>query len=208
MVLVKRRKLQVAQDVLANYQRSAEQLQQLSPAGLFGNDRPFEIEVGFGKGLFLLSAAAANPEVSEKCLALTAHRLDRAGLEHVRLVLADARFVFAKCLPPACVQAVHTYFPDPWWKRRHHKRRLYDQEFVQDVERVLQPGGELHVWTDVGEYFRGIETLIAQCTRLHRLVPPEQQDPTHDMDYRTHFERKMRRVGKRICRSRYRRAAE
>lgn len=214
MVLVRRRQVRVPVAVLAKYVRTPEQLREQSPAAFFGNDRPIEIEVGFGKGLFLLTAAAANPETnylgietSQKCLALAAGRLHRAGLRQVRLMLADARHVFAKYLAPACAQAVHVYFPDPWWKRRHQKRRLFAEPFVRDLERALKPAGELHIWTDVAAYFRRIESAVEKVSSLRRLEPPEPQEPSHEMDYRTHFERKMRRAGMEVFRARYARLA-
>lgn len=215
MVLVKRRQVRVPDSVLSSYLRTPEQLREQSPATLFGNEHPFEIEVGFGKGLFLLAAAAANPktnylgiEISKKCLSLTAGRLHRAGLRQVRLVLANARLVFAQCLAPASAQAVHVYFPDPWWKRRHRKRRLFAEAFVRDVERVLRAGGELHVWTDVPEYFRAITSSVEKWTALRALAPPEEREPSHEMDYRTHFERKMRQAGMEIFRGRYARPCD
>ena len=196
MVLVKRRQVEVTHEVLAKYLRALGEIEgRFSPATLFGNDRPVEIEVGFGKGLFLLTAATASPEinylgleVSHKCAVLTAKRLAAAGIENVRLLLGDARYVFTRHLPDSSIQAVHTYFPDPWWKRRHQKRRLYTAAFVRQVERVLRPDGQLHLWTDVEAYFQTIQEILQQHTGLEPLDLPEERVPSHEMDYRTHFE--------------------
>ena len=61
--------------------------------------------------------------------------------------------------------AVHVYFPDPWWKKRHHKRRVMTEQSVKDIERILTPSGTLHFWTDVEEYFHGTLELLAAHTR-------------------------------------------
>src|SRR5205807_7068201 len=95
---------------------------------VFGNDHPVEIEVGFGKGLFLLNAATARPdvnfagiEIERKYQLFTATRLAVRKLGNVRVACADARLALRDHVPGASVQAVHVYFPDPWWKKRHHK---------------------------------------------------------------------------------------
>ena len=107
---------------------------------VFGNNHPLEVEVGFGKGLFLVTAAEAWPnvnflgiEVVRKYQFFTATRLAKRGLANVRLVKADARPFLRDCLASASVQAVHVYFPDPWWKKRHVKRRLFTPEFATQV---------------------------------------------------------------------------
>ena len=101
------------------------------------------------------------------------------------------------------LQAVHVYFPDPWWKKRHRKRRLFTEEFVEQCARVLRPGGRLHVATDVEEYFGIMKGLLTEQPRLRELPPPEPKDPAHDFDYLTNFERKYRKQGKPIYRAAY-----
>ena len=180
---------------------------------VFGNDNPVEVEVGFGKGLFLVRAAQASPavnflgiEVVRKYQLFTATRLAKRGLANVRLALADARLLLRECVPSASVQAVHVYYPDPWWKKRHLKRRVFTAEFAAQCERVLRPGGRLYVVTDVAEYFAVITDLVARHTRLRPLPLPDLRAPADDLDYLTNFERKFRKQGKPIHRAFYERA--
>jgi tRNA (guanine-N7-)-methyltransferase len=184
----------------------------LNLAALFGNDRPVELEVGFGKGLFLVTAGQARPdlnflgiEIERKYHLFTANRLAKRGLSNVRVVCADARTWLRDRLPAGSVQAVHVYFPDPWWKKRHQKRRLFTAEFAAQCERVLRPGGHLHLASDVEEYFGIILGLVGQRPGLERLPPPDVKQPEHDLDYLTNFERKYRQEGRPIFRARYRR---
>jgi tRNA (guanine-N7-)-methyltransferase len=179
---------------------------------VFGNDHPVEVEVGFGKGLFLVRAAQASPgvnflgiEVVRKYQLFTATRLAKRGLANVRLALADARLFLRERVPSASVQAVHVYYPDPWWKKRHQKRRVFTADFAAQCERVLRPGGRLYVVTDVPEYFQVITELVAQNTRLRPLPLPDLRAPADDLDYLTNFERKFRKQGRPIHRGIYER---
>ncbi|MDW8266265.1 MAG: tRNA (guanosine(46)-N7)-methyltransferase TrmB, partial [Gemmataceae bacterium] len=101
-------------------------------SAIFGNTRPVEIEIGFGKGLFLLTASQACPDINflgieilRKYQLFTATRLVKRGIGNVRLVRADARDFLRQRVGSESVQAIHIYFPDPWWKKRHWKRRLF-----------------------------------------------------------------------------------
>jgi tRNA (guanine-N7-)-methyltransferase len=174
---------------------------------VFGNAMPVEIEIGFGKGLFLVTAAQACPgrnflglEIARKYQLFTATRLAKRELRNVRLAKADARQFLRDHIAPSSCQALHIYFPDPWWKKRHVKRRLFTPEFVAQCERVLQSAGRLHVVTDVEEYARQIRELAAAQNGLRLLPPREPQDPAHDLDYLTNFERKFRKEGRPIYR--------
>jgi tRNA (guanine-N7-)-methyltransferase len=104
---------------------------------VFRNDGPVQLEVGFGKGTFLREAARLFPdrnflgiEYSRKYVRLVRHRLERLGLPNVRIVRAEAHHFFANFLPDESLEAIHIYHPDPWPKRRHHKRRLLKRAFV------------------------------------------------------------------------------
>lgn len=187
---------------------------QLDWQTVFGNAQPVEVEVGFGKGLFLLTAGQACPttnflgiEILRKYQLFTATRLAKRGLHHVRLVKADARDFLRDCIPGASVQALHVYFPDPWWKKRHLKRRVFTAELAQQCERILVPGGRLHVVSDVGAYFGVITDRVAQHTRLQPVPPPQPTEPGHDLDYLTNFERKFRLEGRSIFRAAYEKVA-
>ena len=180
---------------------------------VFGNDRPVELEVGFGKGLFLVRAGQASPEtnflgieVVRKYQLFTATRLAKRSLHNVRLVLADARVFLRDGVASASLQALHVYYPDPWWKKRHHKRRVFTPEFAEQCVRVLRPGGQLLLATDVPDYAEMVRQTVAGCPALRELPPPEEHAPAHDMDYLTNFERKFRRQGKPIHRMRFEKA--
>jgi tRNA (guanine-N7-)-methyltransferase len=178
----------------------------------FGNDQPLVVEVGAGKGLFLVTAGQANPdvnflgiEIERKYCLFAATRLAKRRLGNVRVACADARAFFRDRLPAGCARAVHVYFPDPWWKTRHRKRRLFTAEFAGQCQRVLRPGGHLHLATDVEEYFGIITGLVRQCPAFEGLPPPEAREPAHDMDYLTNFERKYRKEGRPVYRASYHR---
>jgi tRNA (guanine-N7-)-methyltransferase len=107
-------------------------------------------------------------------------------------------------LPDGCLAAVHVYFPDPWWKKRHKKRRVIRESFVGDVERTLEPGARLHFWTDVEEYFHTTLQMLAACTGLEGPQEVAETPAQHDLDYRTHFERRMRMHQERVYRAEFR----
>jgi len=119
-------------------------------------------------------------------------------------VIADALRVFAEILPDESLAAVHLYFPDPWWKRRHKKRRLLRESFVRDVDRTLRPGGLLHYWTDVEEYFQTGLELIAGHTHLAGPLEVPEVPAQGALDYRTHFERRTRLGGHKVYRAAFR----
>jgi tRNA (guanine-N7-)-methyltransferase len=181
-------------------------------SAVFGNDHPIELEVGFGKGLFLLTESQARAdvnfvgvEIEKKYVLFTATRLAKRKLPNVKVVQADARAFLRERVPPGSLHVVHVYFPDPWWKNRHHKRRVFTEEFARNCARVLRPGGILSVATDVEEYFQMMTEHLSQVKELQLLPPPEEHSPVHDLDYMTNFERKFRKLGKSIHRARYER---
>ena len=175
---------------------------------LFGNDNPVEVEVGFGKGLFLLTEATARPdtnflgiEIVRKYQLYAATRVARRKLANVKTCCADAKAVLRDHVPAGSVEAVHVYFPDPWWKKRHKKRLLFTPDFAASVLKVLAPGGRLHFASDVPDYFEMVTGLLAGMPGFVRLPPPDPNEPRHDMDYLTNFERKFRKQGKPIFRA-------
>jgi tRNA (guanine-N7-)-methyltransferase len=181
-------------------------------SAVFGNDNPVELEVGFGKGLFLLRAAQEQPDVNfvgveiiRKYQLFTATRMVKRNLANVRLMCTDARILLRDFIPTASLRTLHIYFPDPWWKTRHQKRRVFTPEFAQQSVRVLPPGGVLSFASDVEDYARMVLDLVAAIPELRELPAPQPGTPAHDLDYLTNFERKFRKEGRPIYRHRWER---
>lgn len=178
---------------------------------LFGDEGPVEIEVGPGKGLFLAKASGLRPdhrfigvEIAKKYARKAAERLAKLHRTNVRMYSGDARRLFRDLVPAESVRAVHVYFPDPWWKKRHKKRRVFDEWFLGQVARVLGQPGELHVATDVEEYFGVMKETVATDPRFVEQPFPTLIDPVDGTDYLTNFERKYRIEGRPIYRTSYR----
>lgn len=129
-------------------------------AELFGNDRPVTLEIGSGKGRFLLQAALAEPgrnllgiEKSLHYFRVIVDRVRRAKLSNVRVINHDAGFVVGRMIASASVDEIHIYFPDPWPRPRERKRRMIREEVLRDLERILVAGGVGFYVTDHREYF-------------------------------------------------------
>ena len=140
---------------------------------------PWEVEIGFGKGRYLVGRAQNEPqrrflgiEVARSYFHLATQRAARRSLSNLVLIRGEALFVIAALLPAGFARAVHVYFPDPWPKARHHRRRLFDPETVDLVLGLLVPGGELYFATDFIEYGELVAELLAShpgC-RIERLT--------------------------------------
>jgi tRNA (guanine-N7-)-methyltransferase len=183
-------------------------------SALFGNDHPVELEIGSGKGLFLEGAALEAPgrnfagiEISRKYTQLAAERLVKHDLANALLIHGEARTILAHGVRERSLAAVHVYYPDPWWKTRHRKRRIFDDWFLDQVERILVPEGELRFATDVGDYFAVMERLMQARGRFEPLSWPEPR-AGEEAKPLTHFERKYRAQGREIHRARYRLRAQ
>ena len=176
-------------------------------AAFFGNGNPVEIDVGCGRGLFTYTESLRHPgrnylgiEIDYKEGRRAATRLKKRDAANARIVGGDVAEAFAKYVPPQSVAVVHVYFPDPWWKKKHRKRRVFTDAFVDQAVGVLEPGGRLSSATDVPEYFEIIRGLMDNDPRFEPLPPPAERPPEHDMDYMTSFERKARKGGVAISR--------
>ena len=120
----------------------------------------------------------------------------RPQLKHVRLVLGDALIFFRDFLPDACTKAVHVYFPDPWPKKRHHKHRIMQEEFLDQVRRISTPDALFFFGTDHEEYNLETQELFKRMPWLEMIDP--KAEPTEGIQ--TNFEIKYRKIGKPIYR--------
>ncbi|WPL19127.1 tRNA (guanine-N(7)-)-methyltransferase [Thiorhodovibrio winogradskyi] len=170
---------------------------------LFGNDQPVVLEIGFGNGEALLHMAARYPE--RNYLGLEVHRpgighlllaLESAGLNNVRLLREDACALLARGLAPASLAGVCLFFPDPWPKKRHHKRRIVQPGFIDDLARVLVGGGFFHAATDWAPYADWmLEHLRAASDRFENLSTSGDFVPRPPDRPQTRFERRGERLG-------------
>jgi len=136
-------------------------------AEVFGRDVPTDVEIGSGKGRFLLEMATAHQERSffaveraGKYYRLCCERAAKRGLTNVRLVRTTAEDLLFRLLAPATVDTLYVLFPDPWPKKRHHKRRLFKPDVVEAMTRSLRPGGRLLVKSDHSEYAEVIREVL------------------------------------------------
>lgn len=172
-------------------------------------DRPIEIEVGSGKGTFLVQEGAANPQTNYLGIEWTrefwlyaADRARRHALSNVALLNADATEFLRWRVPSGIVRVVHLYFSDPWPKARHHKRRVVQDRFLADVKRVLEPGGELRIVTDHDDYWRWMEEHFARWAPADGTGPYERRPFEKPASARegetvgTNFERKYAQEGR------------
>lgn len=140
----------------------------LDLAAVFGRQAPCVLEIGFGNGDALVAMAAESPgmnflgaEVHAPGVGHCLLAIERLGLANVRLVMQDAVEVLRERLPERSLAGVHLYFPDPWHKKRHHKRRLVQPEFVALLSARIAPGGYFHVATDWPDYATHIQAVMA-----------------------------------------------
>lgn len=145
---------------------------------LFSRPAPLEVEIGAGRGDFIIDRATATRdhdflaiESAATVAQLIALRAGRRGLTNLRVIRMDARTLVNLMFPDASVSAYHIYFPDPWPKKRHLKHRLFMPSFVSSLERTLQPGAPLFVATDVAPYAERIFALLLGAG-FHRLELP------------------------------------
>jgi tRNA (guanine-N7-)-methyltransferase len=172
---------------------------------VFGRRAPVILEIGFGNGEALAAAAAAHPE--NNYLGIEVHRpgvgsllrrIEAGTLSNVRVLLGDASEILAQRIPDASLAAVHLFFPDPWPKKRHHKRRLVQPEFAALVARKLEAGGYFHLATDWPAY---AEHMAAVLSRTEGLVDASGEGRFQELvagRLSTRFEQRGRRLGHEV----------
>jgi tRNA (guanine-N7-)-methyltransferase len=168
---------------------------------LFGNDRAVEIEIGSGKGAFLLAYAAEHPELNvlgienqPRWVRWIEERLGAHPHANARVLCADAALIVSRFVRDDSVRAYHLYFPDPWWKRRHHKRRVVQASLAGEIHRTLEPGGILHLATDVADRFASMKRDLARAP----FEMTAHAAPTPSGRPLTNFEAKYRAAGRQL----------
>jgi tRNA (guanine-N7-)-methyltransferase len=174
----------------------------IDPDAVFGLNAPCTLEIGFGNGDALLAMATREPGTG--FLGIEVHRpgigrllleLDRRGIENIRVICADAMPVLIDCLPDHCLDRVLLFFPDPWHKQRHHKRRLVQPPFIEAVAAKLKPGGILHMATDWGSYAEHMLAVTETSAAFRNCAGDGGFSPRPDYRPVTRFERRGRRLG-------------
>lgn len=172
---------------------------------VFGDDRPVELEIGSGKGGFLLNRAKAYPERgflgvewANKYFQFAADRMARWGVTNVRLMRTDAGYLVTHHLPAECLSLLHIYHPDPWPKKRHHKKRLIQSPFVVAATNALVIGGRLAIQTDHADYFEQIRRVIRAEPRLEEVPFDVPEVGVLEGRVGTNFETKYLKEGRAI----------
>ncbi|MFO1320815.1 MAG: tRNA (guanosine(46)-N7)-methyltransferase TrmB [Burkholderiales bacterium] len=167
---------------------------------VFGRRAPRVVEIGFGMGESTATIAQAHPDVDY--LGIEVHRpgvgnllklIDAAGLTNVRVIRHDAVEVLTHMIPPSSLDGLHLFFPDPWPKKRHHKRRLVQPPFVALVASRLKPGGYVHMATDWMEYAEQMLAVLSAEPSLENSAADYADRP--ESRPRTKFESRGLRLG-------------
>lgn len=173
-------------------------------AQLFGNANGVVLEIGSGKGRFLISSAMERPEVNFVGIEKSLHyhrvirdRVLKRAIENVRLINYDAFPVLRDMIPDASIGEIHIYFPDPWPRKREQKRRIIRAEALEQMRRVLVPGGSGIYVTDHRDYFESAAPLIGELFDAETRVPGPNDPP------RTNYEAKYREEGREIFEVRF-----
>ncbi len=179
---------------------------------VFGNPHPLEIEIGCGRGMFIINSARQNPdlnylgiELSARFFHLLKERVKKSAVQNIRIIQGEAGFILKNFVPENSVAAVHIYFPDPWPKKRHWKRRLVNSGFVETVRCALVPGGQLFMATDFQDYFEEMVRAADDCSGLEQ--QSLQECAAHEAEpdkAATSYERKYLIQGRMIYRATYR----
>ena len=178
---------------------------QLDFTVIFGRHAPVILEIGFGNGDALVAEAAAHPE--NDYIGIEVHRpgignllrkLESSEMKNVRVMLADAKEILAAQIPETSLTGLHLFFPDPWPKQRHHKRRLVQSDFAALVMRKLVPGGYIHLATDWKDYAEHMVSVLSRTPGLVEVSGLDQFTTTIASRGQTRFEQRGRKLGNPI----------
>jgi tRNA (guanine-N7-)-methyltransferase len=167
---------------------------------VFGRNAPLHVDLGCGDGSFLAALAQQNPDRNFLGVERLAGRVCStsrkiAGLNNARIIQIETSYAVRYLLPPNSVEAFYLLFPDPWPKRRHHRRRLLNDEFLANVAEALSDRGIIHIATDHADYFNEIRCVAQQSENFKASVVPSQSDFPQSA-----FEKQFRQAGAKIYR--------
>jgi len=175
---------------------------ELDLQALFGRDAPLVLEIGYGDGEALVDTAALEPgvnfigaEVYTPGIGHCLIRIEQQALNNVRLCQVDAIELLNKNIPDAALSEIRLFFPDPWPKKKHHKRRIVSDSFTQLISRKLQAGGRIHFATDWAPYAEWAMDVFEACPTLENVAGARQFTPRPDSRTLTKFERRGQRLG-------------
>lgn len=193
------------------YGLDASDALRLDARALFGDDRDLNLEIGFGNGESLVQMAQAAPDAGY--IGIEVHRpgvghallaAAAAGLDNLRLIRHDAVAILRDHVADGTLARVQIYFPDPWPKARHHKRRIVQKPFTDLIWRKLRAGGEIHCATDWAEYAEWMRDVFASDDKWQNLGGADGYAPRPDWRPQTKFERRGERLGHGVWDLRYR----
>ena len=174
----------------------------IDPATLFAKSNPLILEIGFGMGdsLFDMSQAdsASNYigiEVHPPGVGRLINNAGKAGVQNLKVYMADAIDVLTDCIPDGSLDRLQLFFPDPWHKKKHNKRRIVQPEFVQLIRQKLKVGGEFHAATDWEEYAEHMMEVMCIAEGYQNKAEEYQYSPAPDYRPRTKFEKRGERLG-------------
>lgn len=174
----------------------------IDPATVFGRKAPLTLEIGFGNGDSLATMAAQDPagdfigiEVHRPGVGHLLLQLQRRELTNVRVMCDDAVQLIGQCLPDRSLDRVLLFFPDPWPKKRHHKRRIVQPPFLDLIAAKLKPGGILHMATDWEPYAQHMLDVLSRSAGFRNCAGPGRYSPRPDYRPETRFERRGQRLG-------------
>jgi len=161
---------------------------------IYGRSGPLEVDVGCGKGRFLAVRAETEPDTLFmgidrllRRLRKVDRKLLRRGVTNTRLLRIEASYAVTRLLPDASVSVFYIFFPDPWPKKRHHRRRLFTPSFVDSLHRTLSPGGHIHAATDHVPYFDVILEIFSADSRFQPVPPYEPATEEERTEFETIF---------------------
>ena len=169
---------------------------------VFGRSTSRTLEIGFGNGDTLLTLAAEQPEtdfigieVHRPGVGRLLHEMESRALSNVRVIREDAVPVLNDCLPDNCLDRLLLFFPDPWHKQRHHKRRIVQTEFIGLLAKKIKPGGILHMATDWENYARHMLAVLGESSAFRNCAGPGNFSPRPEYRPTTKFEQRGQRLG-------------